>query len=181
MASPATTSTQLQSSLRIPLRADKRKSFNGNDSDYTTNKLGTASAVGLITTLVMPNAEAENYRVVAGSGRLFDLYDSTDTIKATGTGKTITSVAYNTPSLGLATVTFAVAAAAITAVGDYMVPAGSNPLNYLSIDRLDARLAVLNATAYAGAAGTARLSNMTVMDKQYALMMLDDFGGGQTT
>lgn len=181
MASPAITSAQLYPVLRPLHRTDKRRSYNGNDSDFSTNKLGTANAAGTLTTLVCSAAEAENYRTQAGNGRTFDLYDNTDTIKATGTGKTITSVAYNSPTLGQATVTFAAAAAAATASGDYFVPAGSNPNNMYSIDRLDARLAALNPTAYSGAAGAARLSSMTVMDKQYQLAMLDDFGGGQTT
>lgn len=178
MAAPSATAHQIKESLRFPQTADKRRTYPVSDNDYSINKLGTANAVGLITTLIMTNVEANLYAQFAGGARTFDLLDNTGAVKATGTGKTITTVALNTPTPGQATVTFSPAAAGTTASGDYMVPAGSEPEEYLTIKGLDERLAVIAPSVYSGAAGVVRLSSMTTNDKQYAVRQFDDVGSG---
>lgn len=173
MPSPATTQAQIKSVLSPPNIPDPRRS-NDTDSGNTFLKFGPGVAAGTTTTLICTHAEAEGYRRIAGNGLTYDLYDSTETVKASGTGKTITSVALNTPSLGRATVTFAAAAGGNTAAGDYFVRAGANVKDFSSIDNMDARIIALGGAVYAGAAGLRRLSQMGENDKKYVLNLLEN-------
>lgn len=80
-----------------------------------TGKIGTANAAGTVTTFVCSNAEAIYFEI----GMVLDLYDNTDTLKGTGSGKVVTNVQRDTPAAGSSTITFTAAAAGNTASGDY--------------------------------------------------------------
>lgn len=103
------------------LREGLAKDMNRQVYGTTIGKLATANAAGTATTIVMSNAEAIYLEI----GMVFDLYDNTDALKASGSGKVITNIQVDTPGAGSTTVTFTAAAGGATASGDYMVRAGS--------------------------------------------------------
>lgn len=180
MAEPSSTQHQIKNTLEFPDGAtDKRRSVDRRDArnDAAINKYGTAVAAGSTTTIVVRGEDADMYREAQRLGHTLDLYDSTYTVKATGTGKTVSSVTYNAVT-DQATVTFGVAAAGATASGDFFVRAGAFPdqRSYHGIDRLDSRLSAFSP--YSGAAGALRLLDMPANDKQYALRMIDDRASG---
>lgn len=179
MPEPSSTQSQIKEVLEFPSTADKRRAVDRGESrnDAAVNKYGTAVAAGTTVTLIVLNEDAEFYMEAQRLGHTLDLYDSTYTVKATGTGKTVTSVTHNAVT-DRSTVTFTVAAAGATAAGDFFVRAGAFPdgRSYQSIERLDARLA--SFAPYTGAAGAQRLLNMTANDKKYALRMIDDRASG---
>lgn len=178
MPEPSSTQHQLKEVLEFPATTDKRRAVDWpTRNDAAVNKYGTAVAAGTTTTLIVRNEDAEYYRDALRFGYTLDLYDSTYTVKATGTGKTVSSITNNAVT-GQSTVTFAVAAAGATAAGDFFVRAGAFPdgRSYQSIERIDARLAAF--APYTGAAGAQRLLDMTANDKLYALRMIDDRPSG---
>lgn len=180
MAEPSSTQHQIKGTLEYPEGvADKRRAVDRRDArnDATVNKYGTAVAAGSTTTLIVRGEDADMYREAQRLAYTLDLYDSTYTVKATGTGKTVTGVTYNAVT-DQATVTFTVAAAGATASGDFFVRAGAFPdeRSYHGIDRLDSRLS--SVAPYNGAAGALRLLDMPANDKQYAMRMLDDRASG---
>jgi len=103
------------------LKETLRKDVNRQIYGTSIGKLATANAAGTATTLVMSNAEAIYLEI----GMVVDIYDNTDALKGTGSGKVITNVQPDTPGAGSTTVTFTVAAAGATASGDYIVRTGS--------------------------------------------------------
>lgn len=103
------------------LREGLAKDMNRQVYGTTIGKLATANAAGTATTIVMSNAEAIYLEI----GMVFDLYDNTDALKASGSGKVITNIQVDTPGAGSTTVTFTAAAGGATASGDYIVRAGS--------------------------------------------------------
>lgn len=179
MPEPSSTQHQIKSSIGFPSSTDKRRSVDRRDTrnDEAVNKYGTAVAAGSTTTLIVRNEDAEYYREAQRLGYTLDLYDSTYTVKATGTAKTVSSVTNNAVT-DQSTVTFTPAAAGATASGDFFVRAGAFPDSraYDSVERLDGRLD--DVTPFSGAAGAVRLLDMTVNDKQYAMQMLDNRASG---
>jgi hypothetical protein len=91
------------------------KDMNRQIYGTSIGKIGTANAAGLVTTFVCSNAEGIYFEV----GMILDLYDNTDALKATGSGKEVTNVEIDTPAAGSTTVTFTPAAGGVTASGDY--------------------------------------------------------------
>lgn len=97
------------------LKESLSKDMNRQIYGTSVGKLGTANAAGSTTTFVCSNAEAIYFEV----GMILDLYDSSDALKATGSGKEVTNVQKDTPAAGSTTVTFTPAAGGATASGDY--------------------------------------------------------------
>lgn len=179
MAEPSSTQHQIKEVISFPNTADKRRAVDRRDTrnDAAVNKYGTAVAAGTTTTLIVLNEDAEYYRDALRFGYTLDLFDSGYIPKATGTGKTVSTVTNNLVT-GQSTVTFSPAAAGATVAGDFFVRAGSVPdaRNYEGIDRLDDRLN--DFAPFTGAAGAVRLLDMNSNDKQYALRMIDDRPSG---
>lgn len=180
MPEPSSTQHQIKEVLAFPATADKRRAVDrqGTRNDAAVNKYGVAVAAGTTTTLIVRNEDAEYYRDALRFGYTLDLYDSTYTVKATGTAKTVSSVTNNLVT-DQSTVTFAVAAAGATAAGDFFVRAGAFPdgRSYQSVERLDERLNDV-APYNVAIAGAQRLLDMNANDKEYAMRMLDDRPSG---
>ncbi len=113
----------------------------------SSGKLATAVASGSTTTMVI-NTNDVGYLAV---GQTVDIYDNTDTVKAGGTGKSITTI--GSDSAGRTTITFTTAASGATAAGDYFK---------------------LTTNPYAGAYSQATLNKMTVNDKLAAVRFHND-------
>lgn len=179
MPEPSSTQHQLKEVLPFPTATDKRRAVDRRDTrnDAAVNKYGTGVAAGTTTTLIVRNEDAEYYREAQRLAYTLDLYDNTYTVKATGTGKTVTGVTNNAVT-DQSTVTFTAAAAGATAAGDFFVRAGAFPdgRSYQSIERLDERLN--DVAPFTGAGGAIRLLDMTANDKEYAARMLDDRPSG---
>jgi hypothetical protein len=133
-----------------------------NESDYDSitnidarlaainlGKLATAVATGSTTTVVINSNEA--FRVPNGS--LIEIRDSSNAIKSSGSGKTVTAVDPDTPSVGLTRITFTTAAAANVVAGDYIA---------------------LTTKPFGGSYDSTQLNKMTVNDKIFALRKADD-------
>lgn len=112
-------------------------------------KLATAVATGSTTTAVINSNEA--FRVPNGS--LIEIRDSSNALKSSGGGKTVTAVDADTPSVGLTRITFTTAAAANVVAGDYIA---------------------LTTKPFGGSYDATQLSKMTVNDKLFALRKADD-------
>lgn len=117
-------------------------------ANVSIGKLATAVAAGSTTTMVVLNSQAPYLSV----GQAVDIYDSTDTPKASATGKSITVIS-SSATTGLTTVTFTTAAGGSTAVGDYFK---------------------LTTNPYSGAYSSDTLNKMTVNDKLAAVRFHND-------
>lgn len=118
-------------------------------TNISKGKLATAVATGSTTTAIILNGEA--FRLSVGLG--IEIRDSTDTAKAGATGKTITNIQADTPTVGLTTVTFTTAASGNVVATDY-IKVTNNP--------------------YAGSYSSRQLSKMTINDKIFAVRKVDD-------
>lgn len=90
-----------------------------NRQAYGTGKgtLTTATGAGTTTTLITSSADSTYVEV----GMLVDLYDNTDTLKASGNSREITDIQEDTPGVGQTTIVFTPAAGGNTASGDFFV------------------------------------------------------------
>jgi hypothetical protein len=129
-----------------------------------------STAEGLVTTFICTNADATDFAV----GDKFRLFLSTGVLKENKLF-TITVEAVDTPGAGSTTFTFTPAAAAVTAIGNYISNAQDisdigDIRNYQDIASIDARLMTINSGVYT----QLRLNSMTLNDKLHAIKLNDE-------
>lgn len=151
----------------VPGGVDKRRAMSGNATDHcriVSRTIFTANAAGTVNTIVGANASpAISDANIIRRGEKFRLF--------TAAGVPKDNNVYTVAGIAIAastTVSFVPAAPVATVSGDIAKRVTLD--DFMDTESMDRRLKEINATSYSDA----RLAQMSVNDKQYALMLEAD-------